>query len=627
MATFSIDTIFRATDKFSAPIKSMSSASERFAQRQAVAFTKMKDSMLNVRNQLIGLAGGLSIAALFREGYTAIVDYNKALHSLSAVTGVSGKDFEAFKIQVMDVANKTHMSAVETAKAFEIVGSAKSDLLKNADALSKVTEASIILSKAAGEELEPMAKSLTGVMNQFAMGAADSNRIINVLAAGNEVGAASIAEISAAMDVAGSSAHLAEMSIEETTAAIAVFSQFNLKGSEAGTKLSGVMSMLQRSQLGYKSGVFNLKDGLIELRKNWERLGTAQQKDAYLQKVLRQENKAAGIILMQNLKTYGEFTKAVTGTDTAFRQSEEREKSFAAQLEKLKNKFDNLIISGNESSGALNVFGKVLGFVTNNLGLIIGAVGTFLVLKGAWIALMTAWRAGMLLYNLILGISAGVTGVYNIAIGKSVIAMRAAAVMTKIWTAAQWLINAALIANPIGVIIMGIAALIAGIVLLIVYWDKVKKKMDEWGNSAIFQIIKVMVPILAIIDAIAFLQDRWDGIKKAFTEGGFIEGIKAIGATILSFILKPIEVILGAIGRLTGWDWAEKLSGDIANFRSGLDEGLVKPVNPQAAQVNSQNNAATSKSKIEAVFTNKTGLNMQVAASGVNMPTVTATNE
>ena len=56
--------------------------------------------------------------------------------------------------------------------------------------------------------------------------------------------------------------------------------------------------------------------------------------------------------------------------------------------------------------------------------------------------------------------------------------------------------------------------------------------MDEWGNSAIFQIIKVMVPILAIIDAIAFLQDRWDGIKKAFTEGGFIEGIKAIGATI-----------------------------------------------------------------------------------------------
>lgn len=42
-------------------------------------------------------------------------------------------------------------------------------------------------------------------------------------------------------------------------------------------------------------------------------------------------------------------------------------------------------------------------------------------------------------------------------------------------TIAQWSLNSAMLANPIGLIIVGIALIIAGIVLLIVYWDDVKK--------------------------------------------------------------------------------------------------------------------------------------------------------
>lgn len=45
------------------------------------------------------------------------------------------------------------------------------------------------------------------------------------------------------------------------------------------------------------------------------------------------------------------------------------------------------------------------------------------------------------------------------------VAMKVAAVGTATWTAAQWLLNAALTANPIGVVVVALAALVAGIIV------------------------------------------------------------------------------------------------------------------------------------------------------------------
>ena len=67
------------------------------------------------------------------------------------------------------------MFAGDTAKAFEIIGSAKPELLASADAMGLVTDAAITLSKATGDELESSAQSLTNTLNQFGL-AADQAR-------------------------------------------------------------------------------------------------------------------------------------------------------------------------------------------------------------------------------------------------------------------------------------------------------------------------------------------------------------------------------------------------------------------------------------------------------------------
>ena len=100
-----------------------------------------------------------------------------------------------------------------------------------------------------------------------------------------------------------------------------------------------------------------------------------------------------------------------------------------------------------------------------------------------------------------------------------------AAILTGQLTIKQWALNAAMNANPIGIVIGAIALLVGGIWLLCKNWDLVKrktielwKKLDEHPLGKVLKfIIKFGNPIGAMINAFLFLKDvitqNWDTIK------------------------------------------------------------------------------------------------------------------
>jgi len=75
-----------------------------------------------------------------------------------------------------------------------------------------------------------------------------------------------------------------------------------------------------------------------------------------------------------------------------------------------------------------------------------------------------AWALAQKGLNIVLGLSSKLLSVSKIIAYN--VATKAVAVGTKLWTAAQWLLNAALSANPIGLVVMAVAGLVAGLTIL-----------------------------------------------------------------------------------------------------------------------------------------------------------------
>ena len=80
--------------------------------------------------------------------------------------------------------------------------------------MEAVTEAALVLSKAAGIEVTDAAKGITTVMNQMGVSASEAGGIINSLAAGSKNGAGDVAYLQTAIEKCCTSASTAGLSYQ-----------------------------------------------------------------------------------------------------------------------------------------------------------------------------------------------------------------------------------------------------------------------------------------------------------------------------------------------------------------------------------------------------------------------------
>lgn len=136
---------------------------------------------------------------------------------------------------------------------------------------------------------------------------------------------------------------------------------------------------------------------------------------------------------------------------------------------------------------------------------------------------------------------------------------------TKIATGVQWLFNAALWANPITWIVIGVLALIAAVAILVWKWKEITSAMDR--STGIMRVVYtalrvIFAPLMAIAWAIRKVIDNWDDIVAFFD--GIVKKVQELpaklfeaGANIVNSLKNGIE---SKWGEFKAW-WGDKIQG------------------------------------------------------------------
>ncbi|WP_237386710.1 phage tail tape measure protein [Xenorhabdus sp. Sc-CR9] len=352
--------------------------SERFsdkakkdAKKAESAYLSLGKQIKSVSGQLMLLAGtGFSLGSIL----TATRDYGQALSNLSAITGATGAQLAIYNKAAREMGRTTEFSATQAAEAIKLVASAKPELMKSSDALIKVTKSAITLAQAGDLTLADSARSLTLSLNQFGASAAQTERYINVLAAGAKYGSSEITETASAIKNSGTIASQAGISFEELNAAIQVLAEGGIKGSEAGVALRNIILNLEKStDKSLRPSVVGLGEALDNLSK--KKLSTTA-----MVKMFRLANVSSATILKQNVSKLNELRDALTGTSTAFEQANTKADNLNGDLALLKGALGEVILQAGEGaegplrSGVQAITGAV-NTLTNNVN--VASVATY----------------------------------------------------------------------------------------------------------------------------------------------------------------------------------------------------------------------------------------------------------
>lgn len=141
------------------------------------------------------------------------------------------------------------------------------------------------------------------------------------------------------------------------------------------------------------------------------------------------------------------------------------------------------------------------------------------------------------------------------AVVKGLVAAKTLAVAAaqKVATAAQWAFNAAMSANPIGLAVIALAALVAGFVLAY--------KKCEWFRDMVDGAVTAIVDFFksATAKIPAFFTEAWEAVKASV--GGFVQSIKDKFAPLLNFFDGIKSKISGIFGGKKTLDVGVNVSG------------------------------------------------------------------
>ncbi len=473
-------------------------------------------------------------------------DFEGAMREVNTMIGLSQEEFAEFSKDVQKLSADLGVNAVDSARALYQAISAGIPRENVLAFLEIATKAAI----GGVTDTETAVDGLTTVLNAFKIPVNEAQRVADVMFTTVKGGKTTFDELSASLFQVAPIAAASGVSFEEVAAALATMTKQGVPTSVATTQLRQAMVALQKptadmntviNDLGYESGQAMLEE--LGLAKSLNVLRDATDgNNEMLMKMFGSVEAGAAVLALtgDNAVTFaGDLDAMAESSGAATEAFEEMENSVSRQMTKLKTSFSDVAISvGNVLIPILKdivdkitpIIQSVKDWIDEHPGLTkviviaAGVLGGLLIVLGSLLLILPQLVAGWKLLKIAISLTTSKVKTSKIALIAQKVAMLAVAVATKIVAAAQWLWNAAISANPIGLIILAIVAFgaaVFGLVKLVVAnWDTIKEK-----TIAIFTNIK------------DFFVGIWANIKNVF-------------ATTINWMIDRINSLIGLINKI-----------------------------------------------------------------------------
>ena len=623
MATkYAIETVYKLIDNITMPLDKIGVKGKTVGRALKNEFTKTEQQLANVGTKLKSFAKGAALAGIALVGVgigvatKQFIDYDAAVTGATAkfkdldITSVDYKDnLKAVGKVARDVAAITEFNAVDTAGALDKMAMAGLTSKQSMALLAGTTN----LATAAGADLTTAVDIATDALGAFGLMTEDEkalegnlNRLSDVMAKTTNMFNTDISGFFESAKMGAATFTSTGQSLEDFSAMVGVMASSGIKGSESGTQLRNMMLSLASpsktaamalDRMGIKTtdaqgNFLNIIDILAQFEKGMKGMGDAE-KAAALTDIFGKRTVTGVTLLLaegtEGLKRYSKELQNAGGT--AANVAAAMRGSLANRIEVLKSaltelgfKFvDAFAAKGGKAIENLTATitnfdpALIIDFLTAAFTVISKIVGVLWEMRIIIISLAIAWGiykvamiAAVVISN-IMGMVQAVQALMSAQQGMNVV---------------QAIFNVLLTANPVGVIIVAIAALIAIIILCVKHWDDITAAMArcwDWvkkNQEAVLGIIAVFTgPFGFIISIVREFWNEWDRITQAFTNGGIIAGLKQIGATILSALLAPLQGVFELLGKIPGvGKHFENFATNIESFRNqikGIDDSTA----------------------------------------------------
>ena len=540
-----------------------------------VAGQKMEavgNSIAGAGKKMMGVTtviGGVGVAAV-----KTAADFDSAMSQVAAVSGATGKDFDALRSKAREMGSKTKFSATEAAEAMNYMAMAG---WKTEDMLGGI-EGVMNLAAASGEDLATTSDIVTDALTAFGLSAKDSGHFADILAAASSNANTNVSMMGETFKYCATIAGALGFSAEDTAEAIGLMANAGIKSSQAGTALRTIMNNLAGdvkisgkaigdvtiATTNADGSMRDLSDILADCRSAFGNLTESEKAQAA--ESLVGKNAMSGFLALMNAGE-GDIEKLSSAIDNCDGSAEKMamtmQDNLAGQLTILKSQLQELAISfGDILMPAIrSIVSKLQGFVDKLNGMDEGTKRTIVT-----IALLVASIGPLLI---IIGTTISKIGVAMQGFVKLANGVSKLKVAIQGGTGVLGKLGAALggVSAPVLAVVAVIAVLVAAFVHLwrtnegfrdaiIGTWNRIKDTISGFCQGIVDRLNALGFQFTDIVDV---LKTVWDGFCQILAP--IFEGVFNHIANILSTVTGVITGILDVfIGIFTG-NWSQAWTG------------------------------------------------------------------